>query len=679
MDHIIKDLAILLLVSLPINILFHKIRLPSIMGFLVAGVIIGPSGLQLIDAVESVEKLAEIGVILLLFVIGLEFSLRYLLKNLTVVLGVGMLQLGLTGAIFFFVFDALEYPLNQSVLMALLIPLSSTAVVLKMITDRAEIDTLHGRICIGTLLFQDLCVVPMMLVIPLLAQSGELSPVDFGIALTKSIAAVAVIFFLARLLVPRSLEGIARMGNKEHLTLFVIFIILGTGWVSESMGLTLAMGAFIAGMIISESEYSHQIVLDILPLKDYFVSIFFISVGMLLKVDVFFASAGTFFIWALAAVGIKMAVAFLAALIFSRSFRNAFIVGVRLAQVGEFSLLLAALALKKGLFPPDQYQSFLIVSILTLLAAPLLIQVSAGAAMALQSLFGGKPDAEVDAAQAETTPFSDHVIICGFSLVGRNLSRVLKETNTPFVVVDLDGEIIRQALQQDIKAQFGDYTHRETLIRAGIRTARMIVFTIPDTRAAEQAVRLSRSLNPDVYILVRVPYASQVEEMNAAGADQVIPEEFETSVEIFSRVLREYHIPNNVIEQQVELARLEGYSMFRGLSLNMESLQKFSTYLTASLTESFHVQEDAWCNEKTVAELKLSSGADAKLIAVVRGNDIHANPEEAMRLTTGDILILFGRHAPLNRSIRTLRLGHEESRDQEEESRRKESGKGRDA
>ena len=371
MDQIIKDLAILLLVSLPINIVFHKIRLPSIMGFLVAGMIIGPSGLQLIEATESVEKLAEIGVILLLFVIGLEFSLKYLLKNLAVVLGVGFLQLGLTGFLVFLAFESLDSPLNLSVLMALLVPLSSTAVVLKMITDRAEIDTLHGRICIGTLLFQDLCVVPMMLVIPLLSQTGGLSPVDFAVALTKSIAAVAVIFFLARLIVPRSLEAIARMGNKEHLTLFVIFIILGTGWVSESMGLTLAMGAFIAGMIISESEYSHQVVLDILPLKDYFVSIFFISVGMLLKIEVFFASPGAFLQWTLAAIGVKMGVAFVAALIFSRSFRNAFIVGVRLAQIGEFSLLLAALALKTGLFLPDQYQSFLIVSILTLLAAPI--------------------------------------------------------------------------------------------------------------------------------------------------------------------------------------------------------------------------------------------------------------------------------------------------------------------
>ena len=657
MDQIIKDLAILLLVSLPITIVFHRIKLPSIMGFLVAGVILGPSGVHVIEDVESVQKLAELGVVLLLFVIGLEFSLKYLQKNLAVVLGVGVVQLGLTGGAVFLLTEAWAYPLEEAILLSLMVPLSSTAIVLKMITDRAEIDTLHGRICIGTLLFQDLCVVPMMLVIPLMSRTGQGSPLDFAVALAKSLAAVAAIFFLARLIVPRALAGIARLGNKEHLTLFVILLILGIGWVSETVGLTLAMGAFIAGMILSESEYSHQIVLDILPLRDYFVSIFFISVGMLLQTDLLFASAAGFLKLTGVVIGIKLLAAFLAALIFSRSFRTSFIVGLRLAQVGEFSLLLAALALEKEVFLWDQYQSFLIVSILSMLVAPVLIQLSSGLAMRLQSLFGGKTGAEPEPAADGAPEFSDHVIICGFGLVGRNLSRVLKETNTPFVVLDLDGEIIRQALTREITAQFGDYTHRDTLIRAGIRKARMIVFTVPDTRAAEQGVRLSRSLNPQVYILVRVPFASQVDDMNQAGANQVIPEEFETSIEIFSRVLREYHIPTNVIEQQVELARLEGYSMFRGLSLNMESLQKFSTYLTASLTESFFVQEDSWCFEKTVGDLHLDGPSDAKLIAVVRGNDIRANPEAAFRFMAGDILILFGRHAPLTRSIRILNTG----------------------
>jgi len=659
MEHLIKDLAILLLVSLPINILFHRIKLPSVMGFLIAGVLIGPNTLQLIGDPESVRQLAEIGVILLLFVIGLEFSLQHMLRDLKVLLGVGSLQLGLTGLAAFFILQSWGVAAHQAILFALLIPLSSTAIVLKMITDRAEIDTQHGRICIGTLLFQDLCVVPMILIIPLLSQTADLSSLDLGLAMIKSIAAVLGIFFLARMIVPRSLGMIAQMGSKEHLTLFVILIILGTAWVSESMGLSLAMGAFIAGIIISESEYSHQIILDILPLKDYFGSIFFISVGMLLETQVFFASAFWYLGLAVVVIAVKAALAFSASLALKKSFRLSFIVGLRLAQVGEFSLLLANLALDRDIFINEQYQSFLIVSILTMLAAPLLIQLSAGVAMKLDSLFGPGSAMMEEKDAPEKDALTGHVIIAGFGLVGRNLSRVLKETNTPFVVLEMDGERIRLALNEDVVALYGDATHRDTLIRAGVKRARMMVFALSDHLAAEQGVRLARKLNPDIYILARVRYASQVENLNMAGANQVIPEEFETSVEIFSRVLREYRIPNNIIEQQVELVRLEGYSMFRGLSFKMESMKKFSAYLATTLIESFHVLEDSWCNSKTIRDLDWTKDSNAKLIAVVRNNDLHANPDSNFQIRVGDIILLFGRHANLVRSVRYLQAGNE--------------------
>jgi len=655
MHHLIKDLAILLLVSLPINIIFHKIKIPSVMGFLLAGVIIGPNSLQLIEDPEKVKQLAEIGVILLLFVIGLEFSLQRMLKDLKVILGVGALQLGLTGVLIFFIFNAWGFSVNQGLLFGLLIPLSSTAIVLKMITDRAEIDTRHGLICIGTLLFQDICVVPMMLIIPLLSQSGQLSPLDFGVATLKSITGVAAIFFLARMIVPRSLQVIARMGSKEHLTLFVILIILGTGWASESVGLSLAMGAFIAGIIISESEYSHQIILDILPLKDYFGSVFFISVGMLLQVDIFYDSVFWYLGLAGAVIGLKAFLGFLACLLLKNSFRISFIVGVRLAQVGEFSLLLASLALEKDLFLPGHYQSFLIVSIISMLVAPLLIQVSVGFSIKLHSLFGAASSEELESVEQEK--LSGHVIVAGFGMVGRNLSRALKETHTPFIVLELEGERIKQALNEGITALYGDSTHRDILLRAGIKRAKMMVFATPDYIAAEQSVKLARQLNPNVYILVRVRYANQVDALNDAGANQVIPEEFETSIEIFSRVLREYHIANNIIEQQVELARLEGYSMFRGLSLDIASMKKFSTYLTASLTESFHVLGDSWCHKKSIQELQWNKDADAKLIAVVRNDELQANPASDFRFEAGDVIVIFGRHANLDRSLHRLQSG----------------------
>ncbi len=656
MVHLIEDLAVLLLVSLPINLLFHKIRLPSVMGYLIAGVLIGPYGLKLISDVASVKELAEIGVILLLFVIGLEFSLGRLLKNLASVLGVGGLQLGLTTVFVWFVFREMGFQQNQSIALGLIVALSSTAIVLKMITDRAEIDTLHGKLCIGTLLFQDLCVVPIMLLLPLLAQSGVNSGADFALAMVKSLTAVVAIFFLSRLIVPKTLTWIAQVGNKEHLTLSVLFIILATGWVSQKMGLTLAMGALIAGMIISESEYNHQIILDILPLRDYFSSIFFISVGMLLQTQVLMDSVwGCLGLFVLVVL-VKGGLAGLACLLVRVPMRISFVVGMRLAQVGEFSLILSAMALDQGLLDSHQYQLLLIVSILSMLFAPLLIQASSALSM---RIFSKWKSVETDSDHEQDSELKGHVIIVGYGLGGRTLAQVLLETRIPFMVLDLDGEQVKRALTEGMATHYGDCAQEETLSRAGLETARMIVFSIPDYAVTEKAVRLARKINTEVKIMVRTRLTAQVEELKTAGADEVIPEEFETSIEIFSRVLRDYCIPNNIIEQQVELIRLEGYSMFRGLSLNTESLKKFSTHLTATLTESYLVLQDSWACDKALGDINITGRTGAVVIAVVRKNKPHPNPGSEFSILSGDMLILFGSHLQLDLVIAYLGSGQE--------------------
>ena len=650
MAHLIEDLAVLLLVSLPINLLFHKIKLPSVMGYLIAGILIGPYGWQLNGDVESVKHLAEIGVILLLFVIGLEFSLTRLLKNLVSILGVGGLQLTLTAGVVVWILHINGISQSKSIAFGFIVALSSTAIVLKMITDLAEIDTLQGKICIGTLLFQDICVVPIMLVMPLLAQAAATSPIDFAIAMFESVAAVVAIFFLSKLIVPRMLAWVAHIGNKEHLTLFVIFIILITGWISQKMGLTLAMGALIAGMIISDSEYNHQIILDILPLRDYFRSIFFISIGMLLQIQIFFDSVLFFLELAVVVILIKIFLTFLSCALVRTPLRISLIVGMRLAQVGEFSLILAAIGLENGIFSNEEYQHLLIVSILSMLVAPLLIQVSNKFSI---WLFSRMKVSESTKEEKET--FSDHVIISGYGLGGSTLAKVLQEAKIPFMILELSGEKIKRALKQGHKTHYGDCTQEDTLLRADIKRARMIVYAISDQVSTERAVRLTRKLNPKIKIIVRTRLFSQVEEFKAAGADEVIPEEFETSIEIFCRVLKDYRIPNNIIEQQVELIRLEGYSMLRGLSLNTESLKKFSTYLTATLTESYMILDDSWASGKTLAQINNKS--EAIIIAVVRNNKSYPNPGPELSILPGDMLILFGSHMQLDNAIKNLQEG----------------------
>lgn len=654
---LIKDLTILLLVSLPINIFFHKIKIPSSIGFLIAGVIIGPDVLHWINDSHSIRNLAEIGVVLLLFVIGLEFSLSRILKNLKEVIGGGISQLILTTLALFLILIGFGFQKNQGFLLGLLGALSSTAVVLKMITDNAELDTLHGRLCIGILLFQDICVVPVMLIVPLLAQTGETTSISIAFALLKSVVALVAVFLSSRLLVPRTLSLIAKTGSKEHLTLFVILIILGTSWVSQYLGLSLAMGAFIAGLIISDSEYNHQIILDILPLRDYFVSIFFISIGMLLNVHYFLDNALMCIGLALSVVAAKTILAFLATWLARNPARISMIVGIRLAQVGEFSLMIADTALGMGLLPKEMHQSFLIVSILSMLIAPLLIKYSTPLATKLFSAFklSASDPGELDIEKKEH--LHKHVIIAGYGLGGKHLSRVLKEANIRFIVMDLDGERVKQALAENIKALYGDSTHRDTLRHAGIKTAKMIVFYITDYASTWQGVKLARELNPNVYIMVRTRYASHVEELKAAGANEVIPEEFETSIEIFSRVLKEHHIPNNIIEQQIELIRLEGYAMFRGISLSMEGMKKFSTMLTASLTESFIILGDSWAESKHLREIDLNARTGVTLIAVVRAKKVHTHPQPEFQVREGDIMVLFGSHAQLDKSLQILQSG----------------------
>jgi CPA2 family monovalent cation:H+ antiporter-2 len=286
-----------------------------------------------------------------------------------------------------------------------------------------------------------------------------------------------------------------------------------------------------------------------------------------------------------------------------------------------------------------------------------LIQVSSLLSIRLFSQWGPEPAKEEKSPPSQL--LSEHVIIAGYGLIGRTLSRVLRETNIPLIILDIDSDSIKHALTEKMTAIYGDATHRGILTRAGIKKAKMMVFAFPDNIVTQQGIKLARQLNPRLYILVRTRYASQVEELKAAGADQVIPEEFETSVEIFSRVLREYRIPTNVIEQQVELARLEGYSMFRGLSLSIESMKKFSTFLTANLTQSFQVQSGFWCDRKTLDDLQLRKKTGARVIAVVRSNEVHPNPDPQFSLTSDDILILFGRHAQLDQSVKILESGGE--------------------
>jgi len=561
----LRDLVVLFGASIVVVYGFNRLRLPAVVGFLVAGALLGPYGLDVVDDVARVEVFAEVGVVLLLFTIGVEFSLGQL-RSLRTVAGAGLLQIGSAIVLSALAAIAFGLPLNQGVFWGFLAAMSSTAVVLKMVTERGETNSPHGRLIIGILIVQDLAVVPMMVVTPVLGGLGEVGLLAVMWSVAKAVLAVLLILVAARYLVPRLLVEVVRSRSRELFVITIILVCLGIAWLSSLAGLSLALGAFIAGLIISESEYSHQAMAEILPFRDSFNSLFFISIGMLLDLRVLLAHPVLVMGLVVALAGGKMVTTVGAAVVTGYSWRAAVLTGIALAQIGEFSFILAKVGRSLGLLPGESFQVFLTVSVLTLLLTPFLVQASprlARRAEALQRLRRWLPERQTDPHGIPSRHLRDHTIVVGYGVNGRNLVQVLRETEIPFVVVDVDGETVRQEQKKGIPIVFGDITHPQVLRRLGIQDARALVLAISDPIATRRAVTVARQLSPAIHIIARTRYLREIEDLRATGADQVVPEEFETSIEIFSLVLQHYRMPARVIAEKAERIRQEGYALFR--------------------------------------------------------------------------------------------------------------------
>src|SRR5688572_26917262 len=455
---LLRDLLLLLLASVPIVFIFRRLRLPSIVGFMITGVLIGPHGLALIRDVHAIEVLAEIGVALLLFTIGLEFSLRRLLDMKRLVLLGGGLQVTFTVLAVMAIAYLLGRPLNQAIFFGFLFALSSTAIVLKSYIDSAEIDAPHGRAGVGILLFQDLSIVPMMLMVPILSGTGGVSVGRISITLGIALATIAAIIFTARTVVPGLLYQIVRLRSPELFIISVVLLILGTSWLTSQVGLSLALGAFIAGLVLSESDYSHQIVADILPFRDVFNSIFFMSIGMLLSVTALSADLLTVLAWVGALTVGKALVVFGVVRLLGYSLRISTMTALGLAQIGEFSFILAKTGLEQNILAESDYQRFLAASILSMIATPFLIKLAPRVGYALQSMFSSHSVLEVSEVGFDPEPskLRDHVIIIGYGLNGRNLARVLRRTDIPYVVLELNAEAVREEHQQGEPIVYGE-------------------------------------------------------------------------------------------------------------------------------------------------------------------------------------------------------------------------------
>jgi len=532
---------------------------------------------------------------------------------------------------------------GEAVFAGFLVALSSTAILMKLLMDAGEMDTPQGKTVLGILIFQDLCVVPLMLMTPFLAGAGGgISGIFISIAKAGGVVAIAHVG--ARHAIPWIFGQVVKVKSRELFILTIIFVGFGTAWLTNLAGLSLALGAFIAGLAISESEYSHQALGDIIPFRDAFISLFFISVGMLLDVEVFLRHPLAIALLVLAIIALKAFLAAGSVLILGIPARIAVIAGLGLAQIGEFSFILAQSGLRYELLTPDRYQLFLAASVATMALTPFCLQwapkfadqISHWLPRALVRGQGGLIERE------RKMRLSDHVIVVGYGLNGRNLTKVLKGHKIHYVIIEANPYTVSTERKRGAPIVFGDAARAEVLEHAHIARARILVIAISDAAASRRVAAVARQLSPGLHIIVRTRYLLEMEPLYALGVNEVIPEELETSVEIFARVLKRYLVPHDQVEASVAAVRSDSYQMLRSVSRRHSHAVGIAGFLSGAEIGTFTVQAAAPIAGEPLSRGRLRKESGATLIAVRRGEEVVPNPEPSWQLQSGDVALLLG-------------------------------------
>ncbi|MCE5194541.1 MAG: cation:proton antiporter [Nitrospiraceae bacterium] len=649
----LKSLVIIFAASAFVVLLLHRFKVPSIVGFLIAGAIIGPHGIGLIRDSHYVEMLAEIGVILLLFTIGIEFSLARLARIKKAVIGGGIAQVSLTislSAVIAYIFNK---NLNQAIFFGFLVALSSTAIVLKILSEKGEIDSPHGRTMVGILIFQDLCVVLLMLLIPVLSGSG-MNLIEIGFKTGKALLILTAVILSARWIVPKILHQVVHTKIRELFMITIILLCLGVAFLTSRFGLSLALGAFLAGLIIAESDYADQATSDILPFADSFIGLFFVSIGMLINLN--FISSN--YLNVLTAVGIilfiKIITGFSSALIIGSSLRVAINSGLGLAQIGEFSFVLAIAGKSAGLLSDGIYQMFLASSVLTMALTPFILRVSPSvSAWVTASHLVRKISMRKKYQDSESIPGKrqGHVIVIGFGLNGKNLAKVLKEASLPYVVLEMNNDTVREMKKKGEPIYYGDGTSKDILRKLGIEKARVLVIAISDPASTRRIVSISKKENPKIHIVVRTKYLAEVEDLRRLGADEVIPEEFETSIELFARVLNHYKFPYSVIQDMIEQIRSNSYNVLRNIGFSDKLFEKYD-WLSELPFDSYRIPENSDMIHKSIGSLQIRRKTGITIIAIRRSDEVFTNPNPEFSFNKNDIIFFTGNKDSINTAMK---------------------------
>jgi monovalent cation:H+ antiporter-2, CPA2 family len=640
--HLLTDVAIILGAAFPILFLARRVRLPEVIAFLLTGVIIGPHALGFIRDAHEVEAIAEVGVALILFFIGLHVPLARLRALGRTTFVSGALQMFGTVALIALILYPLIDDARRASFYAIMAALGSTAVVLPILATRDEMGAPFARRFLGVSIFQDFAVIPLMLLVPAFA-SGAARPTLQAVLLRVTVAVLAVVLLMiiARRVVPWLFNRLASLGSREAFTAGSIVLIVATIAIAERLGISAALGAFAAGVVVGDTEFIHEVEGILRPFRDFMSALFFASIGMLLQpryLAVQFLLVATVVVVVVGAKVVAAYPAFRAGGALPRtSIRAAFAV----APIGEFSFLLAQEGKRYGVLRGGDEQLFIAVAVVTLASTPLLVMMGSRVA---SSMRGEDESANLP------KPRRGHILIVGYGLNGQNVTRVLNETGVGHVVIEEDprrAEVARSGHSEVIVADAAD---PHALLSADIRSALAVVIAISDPDGTRRIVQACRRANPDVHIIVRTRYVSEVENLQRLGANQVIPEEFETSLEIVTRLMRVLSIPGNIVAAQLRVLRDEGYRMLRDPGLKAAEGRRLSAVLSAGTSQTFLVMPDSRAEGKTLMELAIADERVAVPAMLREGEPKSPAPiDEPLR--AGDTLFLVGAHEDLMRVV----------------------------
>ncbi|HEY9856327.1 MAG TPA: cation:proton antiporter [Stenomitos sp.] len=654
---LLRDLAAALAAALGMGLLFYRLKQPVIIGYLLAGLIVGPYGLKFVSDIHTIESLADLGVMLLMFALGVEFSISELAPVKRVALIGGSLQVALTIALTAGASHFFGLSLGAGLLLGGMIALSSTIIVLKVLLERGELESAHGKALLGLLVVQDLSVVLMMVVMPNLGDPAKILGWPMLWAVLKAGGFLGLVILLGTRLFPIIMRRVAATRNKELFLLAGIFLCFGTAASSYLIGLSLALGAFIAGIVVSESDHSHQILADVLPMRDLFATLFFVSIGMLINPAFLMGNLPAVLLLVLAIVLGKSLLGFAIARGFGYGGRTALGVGLGLAQIGEFSFVLAKMGEQQGLIGPDLFSLILTGALITIVLTPLLMQLPTPLYLAVARLGWAHPKrpggVKAKIVTGELTGLVDHVVICGFGRVGHNLGEVLIHNHTPVLVIEMDPNVLTDLRRRGVPCIYGDSSNLAVLQHARLPLAKAVVVTLPDPLSCQLAVQNARRLNAKVDIIARAHRSQDMADLYHLGATEVVQPEFEASLEVIRSTLGKIGYSSREIQRYSHAIRAKRYSQFHD-DFNPDAVPDLREALGEADMSWIEVPSDSGLIGHSLRDLDWRRRTGVGVLAVHREGRVIPNPRADKPLQAGDKLLVLGTQDQLAQLSRIL-------------------------